>query len=109
MERKPGHFLEHRAFWDETQRQIVTCVAAFANAQRGLKIYVPNRGGTIKMFGRELKPVAGRLLGVEEDQIDGPFPLGQRLSLAKLKKFMRRNDHVPVRLLVERPCLIPVI
>ncbi|HEV8060732.1 MAG TPA: hypothetical protein VGP68_12700, partial [Gemmataceae bacterium] len=69
MKRKPGHRLEHDAIGGVTQGEIVTGLASLAEAKRGLKIKIPDRGGTVKMLGRKFKPEAGRLLRVEEDQV----------------------------------------
>ena len=109
MERKPGHFLEQSALRGITQGQIVASVAALAKAERRLKINVPNGGGTVKMFGRKLKPEARGLLRVEENQVGWPFPFNQRLAGAKFKEFMGRNHDMPVRLPRERASLVTEI
>src|ERR1700722_13992088 len=106
MERKPGYFLEHRAMRGIAQGQIVAYMASLAEAKRGLKIKVPNGGGTVKMLGRKFKPEAGRLLRVEEDQVGGPLPLPQRFAGAEFEEFMRRDHDMPVGLICERTPLV---
>ena len=96
-ERELGDLLQHRRIRHMAERQVVAGIAALADAERGIKINVPDRSGTLEMFHGQCEPVGGRLLGVEKNQVGGSFP-GQLFSGAEFKKFMGSNHQMPVGL-----------
>ncbi|MGA2868780.1 MAG: hypothetical protein ABSF34_06445 [Verrucomicrobiota bacterium] len=79
-----------------TQRQIIASIAEFANAQRGIKINVPDRGGALEVFHGQGQPIGGRLLRVEKNQVRRPVPRCQVFARAQLKKFVGRDDQMPI-------------
>ena len=55
------------------------------------------------MFRAKLPPFAGRLFGVKENQIGGQLSPRKVTSGAEFKKFVRRNDQMPVPALLSNP------
>ncbi len=95
-ERQLSDLLKQRRLSNVAQRKVMAGISAFANAERGIKVDVPDRGGAFKMFHGQGQPIRRRLFRVEQNQVGRPLPGSEVFTGAQFEKFVGRNDQMPV-------------